>query len=225
EPRGARSKKADRQALGVGDCVSCTLCVQVCPTGIDIRDGLQYECIGCGACADICDTVMDKMDYPRGLIRFSTQNAVEKGWTQSEIVRRVLRPRVLIYSAVLAAISIAFVASLATRTPLRVDVVRDRAALSRIVAGGQLENIYRLQLMNATEQPQSYRMTASGLEGLAVLIEGDLSVGAAETRWVTVRLRIPYGSVAQGSHPIEFQIKSEDGRTRVDEKSSFIVPR
>ena len=225
EPRGARSKKADPKVLGLGDCVSCTLCVQVCPTGIDIRDGLQYECIGCGACVDICDTVMDKMNYPRGLIRFSTENAVAGGWSQSQIMRRVLRPRVLIYGAILLALSIAFVASLATRSPLRVDVVRDRAALSRIVAGGQLENVYRLQLMNATEKPQSYRIKARGLDGLSVLTEGDLDVGAADTRWITVRLRIPYGSATPGSHEVHFQIESADSGARVSEKSSFLVPR
>lgn len=225
EPRGARSKKDDPKLLGLGACVDCTLCVQVCPTGIDIREGLQYECISCGACVDICDTVMDKMDYPRGLIRFSTQNSVAGKWTRSRMLRRVFRPRVLVYSTVLLALCVALLASLIWRTPLKVDVVRDRAALSRIVAGGQLENVYRLQVMNATEQPQTYRLSAHGLPGLVLASEEQLAVDAAQSRWMAVRLHIPYGSVGPGSHPIQFDIEAVDTGAHVSEKSVFLVPR
>ena len=225
EPRGARSRKAELSALSLGSCVDCTLCVQVCPTGIDIRQGLQYECIGCAACVDACDTVMDKMDYPRGLIRFTTQNALDGQWDARRMWRRVLRPRVLIYSGVLLALCVGLMASLIARTPLKVDVVRDRAALSRIVAGGKLENVYRLQIMNATEQPQRYRISATGLDGLAVSTEAQVEVGPAESRWVAVRLQVPYGSATPGSHPIEFQIGDTAGEAHVAEKSVFLVPR
>ena len=101
EGRGARSRKADPKALGLGDCIDCTLCVQVCPTGIDIRDGLQNECIACAACIDVCDDVMDKMGYEPGLIRYSSGNAMEKGWSAAQMVKRVWRPRVLIYGVLL----------------------------------------------------------------------------------------------------------------------------
>ncbi|MGE0498611.1 MAG: cytochrome c oxidase accessory protein CcoG [Ramlibacter sp.] len=225
EPRGARSRQADPGTLGLGSCVDCTLCVQVCPTGIDIRQGLQYECIGCAACVDVCDTVMDKMNYPRGLIRFTTQNAVRQGWSSRQIVRRVLRPRVLIYGAVLAALSAVVLGSLVMRTPLKVDVVRDRASLSRIVEGGRLENVYRLQIMNATERPVVYRIGATGLEGLAVASEPEVAVGPAESRWVAVRLQIPYGSATPGSHPIHFGVGALQGSDHVSEKSVFLVPR
>ena len=227
EPRGTRGRKDDFQAMGLGSCIDCGLCVQVCPTGIDIRKGLQYECIGCAACVDVCDGVMDKMHYPRGLIRFTTQNALKQGAgaPRGYILQRVLRPRVLVYGAVLLVLTAGMMISLALRTPLRVDVVRDRAALSRIVAGGRLENVYRLQVMNATEQPQRYRISADGLQDLAVASEPEVEVGPAESRWVAVRLQIPYGSAPAGSHPIHFDIRAEPGAVHVREKSVFLVPR
>ena len=225
EPRGPRTKAIDPKAKGLGDCIDCTLCVQVCPVGIDIRDGLQYECIGCGLCVDACNTVMDKMQYPRGLIRYSTQNAVANRWPQSQILRRVLRPRVLIYSAALLALCVAMLASLSMRTPLKVDVVRDRAALSRIVAGGKLENIYRLQIMNATEAEQLYRISAGGLDALELASDPEVTISAADSRWVAVRLQIPYGSAASGSHPVFFEVQAVGTGAHVTEKSVFLVPR
>jgi cytochrome c oxidase accessory protein FixG len=228
EPRGTRGRKDDFKALGLGSCIDCELCVQVCPTGIDIRQGLQYECIGCAACVDVCDGVMDKMNYPHGLIRFTTQNALkqkEGGGGREFILRRVLRPRVLVYGAVLVVLTAGMMFSLALRMPLKVDVVRDRAALSRIVAGGKLENVFRLQIMNATEQPQRYRISAEGLPDLVVASETEVEVGAADSRWVAVRLQIPYGSAAPGSHPIHFVVEQVGGDARVHEKSVFLVPR
>jgi cytochrome c oxidase accessory protein FixG len=226
EPRGARSKKVtDHKAAGLGDCIDCSLCVQVCPTGIDIRNGLQYECIGCGLCVDACNSVMDKVQYPRGLVRFATQNGMAKGWSSAQMLRRVLRPRVLLYSSVLLALCLALLLSLATRTPLKVDVVRDRASLARIVAGGQLENVYRLQIMNATEGPQRYRIQARGLQGLQVATDGDVEVGPAESRWVAVRLQLPYDAAPQGSHTVHFDVQALGDQAQVSEKSVFIVPR
>ena len=225
EPRGVRSRGSDARALGIGDCIDCTLCVQVCPTGIDIRKGLQYECIGCGLCVDACNTVMDKMAAPRGLIRYATQNGMVAHWTRSQVLRRVLRPRVLIYAGVLAALTIGLLASLVVRTPLKVDVVRDRASLARIVDGGRLENVYRLQIMNATERPQRYRIEAHGLQGLGVSPAEPVEVGPAQARWVAVRLQLPYGSASAGSHAVHFDVRSLDGSSQVSEKASFMVPR
>ncbi len=224
EPRGARSKRADHKELGLGDCVNCTLCVQVCPTGIDIRNGLQYECISCAACIDVCDDVMDKVGYPRGLIRYSTEHALEQGWGGREILRHVLRPRVLIYSAILVAITIALIASLLLRTPFRVDIVRDRATLARIVDGGQIENVYRLQIMNATEQPQTYTLAADGLPGLQLVTEKSVTIEGAQSLWVPVRLQLPYGAAKSGSHEIHFSVQAP-GIGDVREKSIFMVPR
>lgn len=227
EPRGARSRKADPQALGLGACIDCTLCVQVCPTGIDIRKGLQYECISCAACIDVCDDVMDKMNYPRGLIKYTTQNSVQLGWTRSQTLRHVLRPRVLIYTSILLAISLAMLVSLATRTPLKVDVVRDRGVMARIVSGGMIENVYRLQVMNATETVQHYKITVAGLPGLQLASDQDslVTVDPTEARWIVIRAQLPYEAAAPGSHPIHFEIVAQDAPAHVSEKSVFLVPR
>ena len=225
EPRGARSRKADPAALNLGACVDCSLCVQVCPTGIDIRNGLQYECIGCGACADVCDTVMDKMGYARGLVRYSTQNAIDGHWSATRTLRHVLRPRVVLYSAILAAVVLGMGISLALRTPFKVDVVRDRGSLARIVAGGQIENVYRLQVMNATESSQSYRISVSGLQGIAVDSGETFTVEPTQSRWVPVRVRLPVQGAAPGSHPIRFEIENLGSLAQVREKSVFLVPR
>ncbi len=225
EPRGARSKKADPAKLNLGACVDCSLCVQVCPTGIDIRKGLQYECIGCGACADVCDTVMDKLGYARGLVKYSTQNAVSQHWTKGQTLRHVLRPRVLVYSGILGAVVLAMVVSLVLRTPFKVDVVRDRGVLARLVDGGRIENVYRLQIMNATESEQRFTISADGLPGLAVVSEGDVVIGSTQARWVAVRVQAPYDVASAGSHTINFQIAGQGSTGHVTEKSVFIVPR
>lgn len=230
EPRGKASLKADMDKSKQGACIDCSLCVQVCPTGIDIRKGLQYECIGCGACADICDTVMDKMGYERGLVKYSTQHAINQGWNKSQMLRRILRPRVLIYSAILASIVIALLTSLVTRPSFRVDVVRDRGVMARLADGGMLENVYRLQIMNATEATQRYKLSATGIDNLKV--ESDVAdadntviVNSAESRWIPVRLQIPDGSVKSGSHHVKFVITSINQNESVDEKAVFLVPR
>jgi cytochrome c oxidase accessory protein FixG len=234
EPRGSRARSiahADLAALGKGECIDCTLCVQVCPTGIDIRQGLQYECISCSACIDVCDGVMDKMHYPRGLIRFATQNALAKRWGRTEMFARVLRPRVLVYSAVLLTVSGALGASLALRSPFRVDVVRDRGALARQVEGGRVENVYRLQVMNAAESAQRFHIAVAGLAGAALTTPADVEVGATEARWVPVGVQIPPEAareIGAGAHPMRFEItRVVDGPTAsaTSEKSTFVVPR
>jgi cytochrome c oxidase accessory protein FixG len=230
EPRGGRSRKVSADSHSLGSCIDCSLCVQVCPTGIDIRKGLQYECIGCGACADVCDTVMDKMGYPRGLVKYSTQNGITNHWSHKQILQRILRPRVLIYSAILALICVGMVVSLSLRTSFKVDVIRDRGVMARI-EGGMIENVYRLQIMNATETVQHYRVTATGLEGLVVVEsvgeghDNTITLKPAEARGMTVDLEVPDGSVETGSHKVEFVVKSLDTNETVTEKSVFLVPR
>ena len=233
EPRGARNKKADFKQMGLGACVDCELCVQVCPTGIDIRKGLQYECIGCAACVDVCDGVMDKMGYPRGLVRYATQNGLAQHLDKTSMLRRILRPRVLVYTAILGVILVLFGWSLAVRNPFRVDVVRDRASLARIVDDGRVENVYRLQVMNNAEQPQRYAFKVDGLPGLAIADATSLDLGPAEARWVTLHVQLPpeaARSGGAGAHEIHFEVQRDaagagEAPVRVREKSTFVVPR
>jgi len=224
EPRGARAKSADRKARGLGDCVDCSICVQVCPTGIDIRDGLQYQCIGCAACIDGCDQVMDKMGYPRGLIRYSTQHALEGKLDARLLLARLFRPRVLVYTGIVWAIIAAAVIGLALRVPLKVDVIRDRAAIAREVEGGRIENVYRLQIMNTTEATRVFEIRAEGLKTLEVASASRVEVGPASSRMVPVRVRLEPWSVPPGTHPIAFRVSAVGVEgVAVREKSVFIV--
>jgi len=225
EPRGARARKADPASLGLGACVDCNVCVQVCPTGIDIRDGLQIECIGCAACIDGCDQVMDKMGYARGLIRYTTQNALEHRLDRRAIWRRVLRPRVLLYGAILLAVTIAVFAHLALRSPLKADVMRD-SALGREVEEGMVENTYRVQIINSSEQARRFRIVASGIETVFVLGDTEFDVEPAGVRLVPVSARVAPGHGEPGSNPITFRVQAvDDPSVAVDARSTFFVPR
>ena len=226
EPRGSRSRTVNPRERGLGDCVDCSICVQVCPTGIDIRQGLQYECIGCAACIDGCNQVMERMSYPRGLIRYTTENALAERLDQQAMWRRTLRPRTLIYASVLLAIGGVAAGSLAMRNPLKVDVIRDRGALAREATPGIVENVYRLQLMNTDEKPRRYTVSASGLAGLRVVgLEQPLALGAAATRLLPLRLQAPVEG-APGTHKIEFVSQAgDDDKVIRHEPSSFIIPR
>ena len=224
EPRGARARNAANPALG--DCVNCGVCVQVCPTGIDIRDGLQYQCIGCAACIDGCNQVMDRVGFARGLIRYSTQNALERKLTRAQSLARALRPRVLVYAAILGAVVIGAAVGLYVRVPLKVDVIRDRSVISREIAGGDIENVYRLMIINSAERERVFDIEAAGLPTLHIDGDTHVTVGAADSRVVPLRVRVHVapGSVAQGKHPIHFVVHAHDdpGVYRL-EKTVFIV--
>ncbi len=230
ESRGARSRKADPKALGLGDCIDCTLCVQVCPTGIDIRNGLQNECIACAACIDVCDEVMDKMGYAPGLIRYSSGNGIEQGWSPARMLRRIWRPRVLIYAALLLVLGSAFVWSVSHRSDFGVAVSRDRGALARLAGNGDVENTYRLQITNSLEQAQGYVVRVSGLEGLRLDTAAGLSVGATSTASMPVRLVLPLGWAQQHSGqtlPVVIEVLPADGGglQPLSVRTTFVVPR
>ena len=231
EGRGSRPRSDtpfQYHAKGLGDCIDCGLCVQVCPTGIDIRNGLQYECISCSACIDVCNGVMDKMHYPRGLIRNSTENGLTQKLSQVQMFKRVLRPRVLVYTAVLGAVTIGMSWSLWLGADFKVDVQRDRGSVARMMGQGMIENVYRLQIMNATEQAQNYTIRVTGLGGARIVPDAAIAVDAASSRWLPVRVQAPRG-MTTGSHPIAFVIDSQVTPStpagEVVEKSVFLVPQ
>jgi cytochrome c oxidase accessory protein FixG len=225
EPRGARAKSVDRQQAGLGDCVDCSICVQVCPTGIDIRNGLQYECIGCAACIDGCDQVMDKMGYPRGLIRYSTENVMVGKYPDRSILSHVFRPRILVYTTILLIIVAALLTAIYVRVPLQIDVMRDRMTLARETDEGLIENVYRLQVINMDDKPHRYTLSASGIEDLKLQSDTDpLEIPALSSRNVSVRILADPEELKQRSNPIVFKVQAADNPSlRRESKSSFLA--
>lgn len=220
EPRGHRGAKVDPRRNGLGDCVDCNLCVQVCPTGIDIRDGTQYDCIGCSACIDACDQVMAKVGYPKGLVRYATENTLRGG------AYRLWRPRLLAYGGVFMAMAVAFSYTLLTRVPLEVDIIRERNRLYRETPQGDIENVYQLRVLNMDQRDHTYRIEVSGIDGVRVVGEPEVHVAAGAIADVALRLQAPADQVASGSTPVRFTVAtSDDKRWRVVEESRFIAPQ
>lgn len=225
EPRGARRKTDDSQTKGLGDCVDCKVCVQVCPTGIDIRNGLQYECIGCGLCIDACNDIMAKMDYPPGLIRYATENSVGKHYTSKEMLRHVMRPRIMLYTGILLLIAAAFVYSLSTRIPLRVDVLRDRGVMSREVGDGLTENVYLLHVMNMQDTARTFKVTPEGMDGIRLDGTDTFKVEALGNMTQPINVRVASDIGHPGANQIRFVIvDTQNPDIQRDEKSTFIQP-
>jgi cytochrome c oxidase accessory protein FixG len=222
EARGAGVRNQSRAQGGLGDCIDCGFCVQVCPTGIDIRDGLQYQCIGCAACIDACNHVMAKGGLPPGLVRYTTTNALAEKLAPGQVWRCVLRPRVLVYTGVLATICLSVAVSLSLRVPLKVDVIRDRGTFAREAEDGSVENIYRLQIMNTGITAQTYTLQAAGLPGLTVASETSVDLAPTSTRTIITRLRAPADRAPAGSNRITLAVAAvADPAVRVSEKTVF----
>ena len=220
EPRGHRKKNADAKEAGLGDCVDCKMCVQVCPTGIDIRNGLQYDCIGCAACIDACDSIMERLDMPKGLVRYSTENAIEG--KDSHIVR----PRLLAYAAVLLVMCGLYAFTLYSRVPLGLDIIRDRGALFRENMMGNIENSYTLKVMNKTQQPQVYSITAEGIEGLNLILPRELTADPGELLELAVTLEASPGNLTSRNTVVHFTVETQTDPVRsVTEESRFLGPR
>ncbi len=220
EPRGARKKNTDPREKGLGDCVDCTLCVQVCPTGIDIRNGLQYQCIGCAACVDVCDDVMQKMNYEKGLIRYTTQNRMEGKTTH------LLRPRIVIYASLLLLLSAGLFYSIATRIPLELDIIRDRNALYRETVDGLVENIYTLKLINMDTEKHSYQLSIRGLKDMKIInAKKEITIDSGEVVNLPLRIQIDPVNLEQTTNTIYFNLKATDQpEIQVTEQGRFIGP-
>jgi cytochrome c oxidase accessory protein FixG len=203
EPRGARSSRVDHAALNLGHCVNCTLCVQVCPTGIDIRAGLQYECIGCAACIDVCDQVMARMKYPKGLIRYTTAHALEGG------ASRIFRPRIIVYAGILICLCGVFAWQLAERPLSALEVLHDRNSLYREIRGN-IENVYTLKIANKRDVPMDYTLTVSGAEALQLRMDNpSISLPAGGVLSLPVRVIAPESILTARSMPIRFTLTDD----------------
>jgi cytochrome c oxidase accessory protein FixG len=202
EPRGARKRNSSKTEE-LGDCIDCNLCVHVCPTGIDIRDGLQMECIQCAACVDACDSVMDRMGYARGLVRYTTERElVEKEKTHW------LRPRLIGYSAVLAIMFALFAWTLVARVPLQIEAIRDRNQLYRVSPDGQtVENVYLLKITNKTQNEQEYRISMSAPNGLRLdMRRPEILLDAGEVYEVPLTVVGDMNRVRRAEVPITFKV-------------------
>ncbi len=219
EPRGSRKKSADYKNDGLGDCINCQMCVQVCPTGIDIRNGLQYECIGCAACIDACDHIMDQMGYQPGLIRYSTENAIQGK------ASKILRPRLIGYGAMLGLMIVLFLSFLFNRVPLQMDIIRDRNALFRINFDDNIENTYMLKIMNKTQLEQEYRVTFTGLEDAIPHIPDHILAQPGELLSLPVTVEISPDKLQQRNSTVYFTVVAKsDPSQEVTEESRFLGP-
>ncbi|SDW56120.1 cytochrome c oxidase accessory protein CcoG [Marinobacter mobilis] len=219
EPRGGRKKSVNKDEAGLGDCIDCGLCVQVCPTGIDIRDGLQYECIGCALCIDACDEVMEKMDYPKGLIRYTTESELEGKPS------KLARPRTFGYGAVLLAMVGAIVFTLMTRVPAELDVLRDRGSLFNYNGQGLVENSYTLKIANMSEVPQTYRISVSGMETINLSTRSEVTVASGEHASLPAVVEVDPEAIVDSNTTITFQMKSlTDETLNITTESRFVGP-
>jgi cytochrome c oxidase accessory protein FixG len=219
DPRGGRKRSVDPKQVGLGDCIDCQLCVQVCPTGIDIRDGLQYECIACAACIDACDSIMDKMNYPRGLVRYSTEHAMSSEST------KIFRPRMFVYGALLLVLIGGLLASMASRTLVILDVIRDRNSLYRELPGDLIENIYTLKIINQSNDARQFRLSVEGVSGLTLDgVADEISVAGGGVLSMPVRVRTNRDN-AYGIMNITFNLSAiDDESITVIEDSRFLGP-
>jgi cytochrome c oxidase accessory protein FixG len=220
EPRGSRTRDNEPSPAGLGDCIDCNLCVQVCPTGIDIRKGLQYECIACASCVDACDSIMDRMGYAKGLVSYTTENALEGK------PAKIMRVRTVLYSAVLCGFFVLFIYALATRQPLHLDVIRDRNALYRELPGERIENVYTLKILNKSDIGHVMIFSAEGLPGIT--IETDpavLELAGGEIRSIAARVSAPRADLAAGGQSILLSAQAaDDDQLRTEGEARFIAP-
>ncbi len=219
-PRGTRKRNTPSAEVGLGDCIDCSLCVQVCPTAIDIRDGLQYQCIGCAACVDVCDDVMDKMGYEKGLIKYTTENALEGKPI------RIIRPRVWVYIFILSFLTGSLVYGLLTRVPLELDIIRDRNVLYTETDEGLVQNVYNLKIINMAEERQIYTLTVSGLNDIQVVGQtSDIEIDSGAIIDLPLRLQVDPIELKKTSTPIIFSLQSDTTPDiQLDQTGRFLGP-
>ncbi|HHX06556.1 MAG TPA: cytochrome c oxidase accessory protein CcoG, partial [Pseudomonas sp.] len=217
ENRGARKKSHDPKALNLGDCIDCTLCVQVCPTGIDIRDGLQLACISCGACVDVCNNVMQHMGYAPNLISYTSERALVGQSTQW------LRPRLLGYAATLILMLGGLYWGLDNRSLVSLDVSKDRL-MFRENNAGQIENMYLLKIINKTQTSQEYQISMQGSDSLSLSAPNKVHLSAGEIATVAVTVS-QLDTAAGGVTPLTFTVAStSQANISSSSSSNFTAP-
>ncbi|EJL6399015.1 cytochrome c oxidase accessory protein CcoG [Vibrio navarrensis] len=216
EQRGPRSRKADPKQLGLGDCIDCDLCVQVCPTGIDIRDGLQYECINCGACIDACDTTMERMSYEKGLISYTTEHRLSGKHT------KVMRPKLIGYGLVLLVMIGLFFAQVASVDPAGLSVIRDRSQLFKVNSSGEVENTYTLKVINKTQQNQEYQLDVKGLSDVSWYGKQTIHVSPGEVLNLPLSLGVNPDKLSSSITTIQFILTDKSNDFSIEVESRFI---
>jgi cytochrome c oxidase accessory protein FixG len=222
QKRLPRNAKVDHKAVGLGDCIDCSWCVQVCPVDIDIRDGLQADCINCGLCVDACDSIMDRMHYPRGLIRFTSQEALENPHRTQE-TSRLPSPRFMAYGLILLLSMGLFTTQLVNRTPLNMSVLRDRGVNLYRERSGNIENVYLLRIGNMSREAQHYQLSV--LPPYRLKGRQQIWLEEGEVFNVPVRAMLPKTKVVQAQQEIIFTVQSlTHSNIHVNKTTSFIAP-
>ena len=224
EPRG-KMKDTNR-----GDCIDCTACVQVCPMGIDIRDGLQMECIACGLCIDACDEIMEKIDQPKGLIAYDTENRIEARAKGIDLPFHLMRPRTFYYLSVITLVGSIMLYTLITRAPLEMNILHDRNPMFVQMSNGDIRNGYGLKILNKTHDDHSYRLSVDGLDDARIRVVG---AGALAASALTVpsdsvgNYRIFIHAPIKPQAPVPIRFTLEDIKTSISTQtdSMFISRR
>jgi cytochrome c oxidase accessory protein FixG len=221
EPRGQRKIGSDHKAQQLGECINCTLCVQVCPVGIDIRDGLQYQCVSCSACVDVCDSIMDKMRYPRGLVRYTTEHTLEGGKTH------IVRPRMLLYGIILLSLFIGLMYSISQKPLLDIDIIRDRNALYKETPDGMIENVYIIKVMNMDAVEHTYQLSIDGIKDAKLLqSQPTITIASGVIGDIQVSIIADPKQLEHRSSKIFFKLTADQNNARLTtvEAARFLGP-
>ena len=221
ENRGARGRKQDHKAMNLGDCIDCNLCVEVCPTGIDIRNGLQYECINCGSCVDACSSVMTRMKYDQGLIRYTTEHELNGKKVH------FIRPKLIGYAVILMIMSTMLVLEIVNRVPLSLDIIRDRTELAKENFNGDIENVYTLKILNMSQTDNTYKLSIKGLDNPKWHGKQEIFVKAAMVYTLPISVSVDPYELKGYMNDVTFSVEqvSPQADVKIEHESRFFNKR
>lgn len=223
EPRGRLKRaKPGEEAPVLGDCIDCNLCVAVCPTGVDIRKGQQFGCITCGLCIDACDSVMEKIDKPKGLIRYASLAE----FMGKPSVPFLKRPRVLVYTGIMAIAAGIMVWGLVTMSPIDVKVLHERAPLYVQMSTGEIQNKYLIKVVNKSSNPMTVNIHVEGVEGLVYIADQNINVPPGDVASSVLLLRLPKKAIKAENTPVYIHIQDAlNPQINTTYTSMFIAPK